>query len=642
MAKSKKTSVGRRGFLKNAAAGAAGAAALVTSTPLVEAQTQGSAARDARPGSNAPAPTQKQLEREAGNIQPPVSIRAITRPASDLMVQAVRDLGIEYAAANPGSSFEGLQESFINYGDPPNAMPEWITALHEESAVTIAHGYAKAEGKPMLALLHGTIGIQHAAMSIYQAYYDRVPLVMFAGNDVDFIPAHTAHDMAGMVRSYTKWDAQPQTVDEALVAIHRAYNEAITPPLGPTLVVLSSEVQKVNSPNVRIPAYTPPQFTTVDATTAKEIAKGLVGAQNPRIEVGRLRTPEGVKRSVELAELVGACTSTAATSGPMSFPQRHPLCGPGESTSYDYTLGLETGGAQASITGPGLAKIAGARDTTDIGFAGVRTPSNFGRGGRDEKSAMPIEADAEASLPLIIEEVRRQLTADQKTRIQERTARHARANHDAHVAALEMAVDRARAGWNGSPISTARVYAELWPLIMNEDWCLASPSAFSGGHNAQLWEHNKPYSYLGGQGAGGMGYGAPAAIGAGLAAKARHRIVINVQTDGDLNYAPGVLWTAVHHKLPVLTVMHNNRAWHQEYMFIQYMAGVRGRGAERAIIGNTLRDPFIDYAKMAAGYGMAGEGPLSDPIKLSAALRRGVDSVKRGEPYMIDVITQPR
>ena len=125
----------------------------------------------------------------------------------------------------------------------------------------MAHGYAKAEGKPMLALLHGTIGIQHGGMSIYQAYYDRVPVVMIAGNDADFIPAHTAHDMAGMVRSYTKWDAEPKTIDEALVAIQRAYNEAITPPMGPTLVVMGSEVQKDNAPNAKVPAYKPPTFT---------------------------------------------------------------------------------------------------------------------------------------------------------------------------------------------------------------------------------------------------------------------------------------------------------------------------------------------------------------------------------------------
>ena len=640
-ASSRQISVGRRGFLKSAAAGAA---ALATTAPIAEAQRENSGAAAASP-TGAPAPTQEQLARDAGNVRPPAAVRLITRPGSDLMVQTIKDLGIEFVAANPGSSFEGLQESFINYGNPPNQMPEFITALHEESAVTMAHGYAKAEGKPMLALLHGTIGIQHAAMSIYQAYYDRVPVLMIAGNDPDFIAAHTAHDMAGMVRSYTKWDAEPKTLDEALLAIQRAYNEAITPPMAPTLVVLSSEIQKDNAPNARVPAYKPPQFVTIDSSRAREIAKSLVEAQNPRIAVGRLRTPEGVKRAVELAEVVGASTSTAATNGPMSFPQRHPLCGPCADTAYDYTLGLETGGAQASITGPALSKIVPQRDSTGIGFGGISGGGGggrAGRGGRGNASAPPVEADAEASLPLIIEEVKRQMTPDKQTRIQERAAKHGRANHEARVAAITQAVDARRAGWNGSPISTARVYAELWPLIMNEDWCLSSPSNFSGGHNAQLWDHNKPYSYLGGQGAGGMGYGAPASVGAALAARGRNRIVVNVQTDGDLNYAPGVLWTAVHHKLPMLTVMHNNRAWHQEFMFVEYMAGVRGRGEDRAHIGNTLRDPYIDYTKMAAGYGMAGEGPITDPSKLSAALKRGVAAAKRGEPYMIDVITQPR
>ncbi len=641
----KKISIGRRGFLKGAAAGAAAIVTTTTVAPLVEAQVVPTEV-GSRPAGGVPAPTQAKIEREAGNIRPPAVVRTITRPGSDLMVQVVRDLGIEYAAANPGSSFEGLQESFINYGNPPNRMPEWITALHEESAVTMAHGYAKAEGKPMLALLHGTIGVQHGSMSIYQAYYDKVPVVMFAGNDLDFIPAHTAHDMAAMVRGFTKWDAEPKNIDDALVAIQRAYNEAITPPMGPTLVVLDSDLQKDNALNTKIPTYRPPTFPTISSTDAREIAGKLVQANNPRIAVGRLRTPEGVKSAVELAELVGASTSTTATNGPMSFPQTHPLCGPGADTSYDYVLGLETGGAQAAIVGPSLAKVAEERDKDDIDFGGIK-PGSGGRGqgrgrGRGAAGATPIEADAEASLPLIIEQVKLQITSDQKNRVRERTAKNARANHDARIAALERAIESKRAGWNGSPIATARIYAELWPMIMKEDWCLASPSNFSGGHNVQLWDHDKPYSYLGGQGAGGMGYGAPASVGAALAAKARNRVVVNIQTDGDLNYAPGVLWTAVHHKLPLLTVMHNNRAWHQEYMFVDYMAGVRGRGNDRSYIGSVLRDPFLDYAKMAGGYGMAAEGPISDPTKLSAALRRGLASARRGEPYLIDVITQPR
>jgi thiamine pyrophosphate-dependent acetolactate synthase large subunit-like protein len=635
--KSKKTSVDRRGFFKNAAAGAA---ALATTGPIAKAQREGTGTSPAAAG-GAPAPTPQQLARDAGNVRPPANVRAITRAGSDLMVQALRDLGIEYAAANPGSTFEGIQESIINYGNPPNQTPEFITALHEESAVAMAHGYGKAEGKPMLALLHGTIGIQHASMAIYNAYYDRAPVLMIAGNDRGDIPSHTAADMAAMVRSFTKWDAQPKTLDEALVAINRAYNEAITPPMAPTLVVMDSELQKMNAPGAKLPQYKPPQFTTVDASRTKEIAKGLVDAQNPRIAVGRLRTPQGVKLAVELAELVGASTSTTAANGPMSFPQRHPLCGPGADTAYDYTLGLGIGGAQASVIGPDLPTIVAQRDVMNVGFGGL-DGNGGGRGARGAPTAPPIQADAEASLPAIIEEVKRQLTADKKARIQDRSAKHADANQQAHVKAIREAVEAKKYGWNGSPISTARLYAELWPLIMNEDWCLSSPSAFSGGHNVQLWDHNKPYSCLGGQGAGGMGYGAPASVGAALAAKNRGRFVVNIQCDGDLNYAPGVLWTAVHHQLPMLTIMHNNRAWHQEFMYVVYMAGVRGRGTNRAHIGSTLRDPFIDYTKMAAGYGMAGEGPISDPTLLAAALKRGVDSVKRGEPYMIDTITQPR
>ena len=631
-------SLNRRGFLKGAAAGAAASAAsLVTDTP--QAAAQGGASTAAA----VPAPTQEQVARDAAAVRPPVSVRAVQRPGSDLMVQVLKDMELEYVAGNPGSSFEGLQESFINYGNPPNKMPEFITALHEESAVTMAHGYGKAEGKPMIALLHGTIGVQHAAMSIYQAYYDRTPVLMIAGRDEGFIQAHTAHDMAAMVRSFTKWDAQPKTLEQSLAALQRAYNEAITPPMGPTLVVLDTELQKEEARELKIPAYRPPQIAGIDLAKAREIAKGLLEAQNPRIEVRRLRTAEGVKLSVELAELVGASAGTGATTGPMSFPQRHPLCGPGSSTAYDYTLGLEIPAAQASIIGPGLATLL-ERDSANIGFGGI-APAAGGRGARGgagATNATAIQADAEASLPLLIEEVKRQLTPDKRRIVEERKAKHAEANQKARIEALTQAVQTKRNGWDSSPVATARIYAELWPWIKNEDWCLASPSGFSGAHHVQLWDHNKPYSYLGGQGAGGMGYGAPASVGAALAAKSRNRIVINIQCDGDLNYAPGVLWTAVHHKLPLLTIMHNNRAWHQELMFVEYMCGVRGRGTDRGHIGTSLRDPFIDYAKMAAGYGMASEGPISDPAKLAGAFKRGLDSAKRGEPYLIDVITQPR
>jgi thiamine pyrophosphate-dependent acetolactate synthase large subunit-like protein len=350
-----------------------------------------------------------------------------------------------------------------------------------------------------------------------------------------------------------------------------------------------------------------------------------------------------VNLAVQLTELVGASTDSAATQGPMSFPQGHPLYGPGANTTYDYTLGLEAPAATVALMGPTLSTLLN-RDVTNIGFGGIApgVGGNRGSGRGNSPGGRTIDVDAEASLPAVIEEVRKQMSPDRQRVIRERSAKHAEANQRARIDALKGAFEQKRAGWDASPIATARIYAELWPLLEREDWILSSPSNFSGAHNTQLWIHDKPYSYLGGQGAGGMGYGAPASVGAALAAKSRGQIVINIQTDGDLNYAPGVLWTAQHHGLPLLTVMHNNRAWHQELMFVEYMCGVRGRGGERGHIGTTLRDPYIDYRMMAATYGMAGEGPITDPLKLGPALKRGIAAVKRGQPYMVDVITQPR
>ena len=633
----------RREFLKGAAIGAASS---VVVGPAAQAQD---AAGAAAPAGQAPAPppTAAGLARDAGNASPgALPVPSVRRPGSDLMVQTLKELGVEFIAANPGSSFEGLQESVVNYGDPPNRMPELITALHEETAVDMATGYARAQGRPMCAMLHGTIGLQHAAMAIYQAYYGGTPMLLIAGRDDGFIQAHTANDMAGIVRSFTKWDSQPRTLPECLDALQEAYRRAITPPTGPALVVIDTELQKQDAAHLSVPRYRPPVIEGIDAATAREIAGRLLSSSNPRIAVGHLRTPEGVQQAVALAELVGAATSTAATAGPMSFPQRHPLCGPGASTAYDFTLGLETSSPDIELIGPRVAAIAPARDTAGIGFGGLR-PNRRGSGGEPANASIRgtgrrIAVDAEASLPELIRAARGLMTDGRARLIAERSVKHATANRDARVQALRSAIEAKRIGWDAAPVSTARVYAELWPHIMNEDWCLASPSAFSGAHHRELWEHDRPYSYLGPQGAGGMGYGAGACAGAGLTARGRGRLVINIQTDGDLNYEPGMLWTAVHHHLPVLTIMHNNRAWHQEFMFLEFMAGARGRGTDRAYIGSTLRDPHINYSKMAEAYGMAGEGPIEEPSLLDAAYRRGVSHLKRGEPYLIDVVTQPR
>ena len=636
-ARKKSGEISRRAFLGTSAGAAA--ASLLGESDTVEAQPAPSDVRSALAGQSPEA-----ADRDVGVARPPAVVRAAQRPGSDLMVQVLRDLGIEYAAANPAASFEGLQESIINYGDTPNEMPEFITALHEESSVDMAHGYAKSEGRPMVVLLHGTLGLMHSSMAIYQAYQYQSPILLLAGrDDTNFLRSQSADDVAGIVRSFTKWDAHPQTLAEALDAIHEGYRQAITPPCGPALVVLDTELQKEEAGDMLVPEYVPPQITGISTGEARAVAKALVDAKNPRISVGKLRTPKGVDDVVELAELVGASTQTRATIVPMSFPQRHPLCGPGSDTDYDYTIGLETGGKQSAIIGPHRRSIEG-RDVTDIGYGFVRQPPTpvWGPYAPPKPSENDLTADAEASLPVIIAEVKKRLNSSTRNTISARSRQHAVANHDAAVKSLEKSLEERRRGWNGRPISLARLYAELWTLIKDEDWCLASPTQFSSGHNRVLWDHNKPYSHLGMHGAGGIGYCIGASTGAALAARQRNRIVINIQCDGDLNMVPGALWTAAHHRLPMLVVMHNNRAYHQELMYAQFMAGVRGRGGDRAHIGTTLRDPYISYAKIGEAYGVESEGPISDPSKLFAALKRGVDTVKEGRPYLIDVLTQPR
>lgn len=624
--------ISRRAFLGTGAA--AGAATILPKTAAAAPQSS--------PASGTPIslpPTPEQMAREVGDARPPTTFRAAKRPGSDLIVQVLRDLEIEFVASNPGSSFEGLQESIINYGEIPNVMPEFISAMHEESAIDMAHGYGKSEGRPICALVQGTIGLQHSAMAIYQAYHGRAPMVILVGrDDKHFLQAHTADDVAGIVRPFTKWDAHPATLAEALPAIQEAYRQAITPPCAPTVVILDTEVQKEEAGDMQIPAYRPPVIPTITDAQADEIADGLLSAKNPRISAGRFRTPEGIKLAVELADLVGASVETKSHQGPMSFPQRHRLVGPGAEVEYDYVLGLEASGAQAALNGPHLRTLT-ERDLTEINFGGIRPPV---RPQRDVSGENDLMADAEASLPVIIAAVKKRSNARARKTVERRTARHTKVNHESRLTALRAALEKKKEGWNASPISTARVYAELWPLIKDLDWCIGGPTRFSGMHHMDLWDHDKPYSYLGGHPAAALGYGLGAATGAALAARDRDRIVINVQTDGDFNYTPGALWTAAHHNLPMLTIMHNNRAWHMELMYVQYMAGVRGRGTDRAHIGTTLRDPYIDYAKLAAGYGVKSEGPIDDPTQLATAFARGVEAVKSGEPYLIDVITQPR
>ncbi len=615
----------RRGFLTGAAAGAAASVAT-----LADGAVRAEPATPARPA--APPPTGAQLARET---QAPrsraVDAYIVEHPGSDYLVDVLRALDIEYCASNCGSSFEGLQESIVNHGG--NRRPEFLTCLHEESAVAMAHGYAKIAGKPMMALLHGTIGIQHASMAIYNAYCDRVPVYLMAGLDYDGpVAAHNATDMAALVRHFVKWDHQPDSLAELGQSAVRAYRVATTPPMAPVLVVLDAKLQKAPMDGAPgLPPISPPRFPSADAGSVREIARLLVEAENPRITAGlAARTQDGIDRLVELAELLQAPVDGG--SARLNFPSRHPLAGAGTGQP-DVILNLEP------VSRGGPAGGASGALTITISSAEFLVSSNFnihqtGSGTAD----LLVAADAQATLPALIEEVRRLLTDDRRRFFEERGAAIAAA----HAERRRQAIRNARYGWDASPVSLARIAAELWPLIKDEDWSFSSPQGFIGGWPGRLWDMKRSYHAIGSQGGGGIGYSLPASVGAALANREHGRITININGDGDLNYAPGVLWTAVHHQIPLLTIVHNNRAYHQEVMYLQQQCAARNRGVDRAALGTTITDPNIDYAQMAKAYGMHAQGPIEHPADLGPALRRGIERVKAGEPALIDVVSQPR
>src|SRR5580698_6973779 len=634
MASTRKLKVDRRGFLKGAAAGTVGT--VVTSAvsgTSAEAQEQ-IAQRNATAQPNATT-----LANDTG-IRPVVSSRIVEKPGSDFMVDVLKTLDLDYVAANPGSTFEGLHESLINYGD--NKMPELLTCCHEESAVAMAHGYAKIEGKPMMALIHGTIGLQHASMAIYNAYADRVPVYMVVGDHADGAERssgvqslHSAQDMGGLVRDFTKWDDQPYSLGHFAESAVRAYNIAMTPPMGPTLIVMNAELQlhPNTTPGLRIPKLSrtsPPQG---DSATVAQAAQWLVNAESPAILTERTaRTPNGMKLMIELAETLQAPVSSRER---MDFPNRHPLAGTGFANyDPDVTINLEVNDVSNT------ARAARARNAKTISVSSIDLShkANIQEFGKYSEVDLDIGADAQATLPALIEQCKKLITPDRRRAMDARGAKIAAAHKQIRRSTIELA----SVGWDASPVSLNRLCAELWPQIKDLDWSLVSWQGFISGWPGRLWNFDKHYQYIGGQGAGGMGYGAPAAVGAALANKKHGRLSVSIQTDGDLNYAPGVLWTAAHHRIPLLTIMHNNRGYHQEVMFVEEQATLHNRGAERSHIGTKLWDPNIDYAKMAQAYGMHGEGPITNPDDLVPALKRGLEIVKKGEPAMIDVVTQPR
>src|SRR6202049_2842565 len=478
MNKPKKIEVDRRNFLKSAAAGA-GALAATSGT---------GAAQPTELRRTVPAPMSPEAE-----VGTPSGAEVLTadRTGSDFMVDVIKSLGFEYVCANPGSSFRGLHESIINYGG--NKSPEFITCCHEESAVGMAHGYAKVEGKPLAVFAHGTVGVQHAAMAIFNAYCDRVPVYIVLGNTIDATKRrpgvewdHSVEDAAAMVRDYTKWDDLPISLAHFAESAVRAYKIAMTSPYMPVLLVADAELQENpvgENAGLRIPKLTLPAPPQGDSGAVAEAARLLTAAENPVIIVDRTaRTPAGVTRLIELAETLQAPVVDLAAR--MNFPTRHPLNhserGRELIAEADVILGLSVTDFWGAVHSFRDQLQRSSHSTTSAGAKLISITAgdlymkgNYQDSQRYVEVDLAIAADAEATLPSLIDAIKRLITGDRRTVLQRRGRQLAADRQEL----LDQARTGATYGWDASPISTARLSAELWAQIRDKDWSLVSDVA---------------------------------------------------------------------------------------------------------------------------------------------------------------------
>jgi acetolactate synthase I/II/III large subunit len=635
----------RRNFLKGATI--AGAAAL--SSP-VKANTAASGFAEQRPKAAPPGPKLA----AADTMPPPADPVYQSSSGGDFMVDVFKTLDIDYLAMNCASSFRGLHEAVINHGG--NTKPEILTCPHEEIAVHMGQGYAKMAGKPLAMICHGVVGLQHASMAMYNAWCDRVPVIVMGGNIIEAdkrAPGaewpHSAIDPAALTRDFVKWDDQPTSLQHFAESTVRAYKIATTPPMAPVMLSLDAELQEnpiENRDALRIPKFTraiPPQG---DDAALAELAKMLVAADNPVIICDRMaRTSAGMPRLVELAEALQC--AVIDNYGRMNFPSRHPL-----NQSFrrsilgqsDLILALEVHDLWGSLSNfhdrivrssePRYKKTA---KIVSLGTRGLYMKANYQDLARYQEVDLDIAGDAEASLPSLTEQVKRLVDESRKSAFDARGKKLAAAK----LAGIEQSKSDATIGWDASPITTARLCAELYTQIKDEDWSLVGTSIrLSWPH--RLWNFDKPHRWNGGSGGGGVGYTLPSALGAALANKGTGRLTVAIGGDGDFMFVPSTLWTAAHHRIPMLYIVHNNRAYHQEYMYLQAMAARHGRGITTADIGTTIKDPFVDYATIARGFGVHGEGPINDPSDLAPALRRAITMVKSGQPALVDVVMDQR
>ncbi len=549
---------------------------------------------------------------------------------SDAIAEAIRSLNIPFIALNPGASYRGLHDSLVNHLG--NAAPQMLLCLHEEHAVAIAQGWAKVTGTPMLAAVHSNVGLFHATMAIFNAWCDRMPVIVLGATGpldaakrrpwIEWI--HTAADQGAIVRPYVKWDAQPTSPEAAREALLRAAWISRTAPMGPVYVNLDAGLQEeplaAALPPIDAARLMPPVHAGApDALVAEALAL-LRGAARPLIMAGRVSRSEAAWAArVKLAEALGASVVTDLKIG-AAFPTDHPLHAgsPGVFATGDAAKAIGAADVILSLDWVDLAGTLKASGASSAKIIQVSLDHAVHNGWSMDHQGLPtidlfLAADPDAVA----------------------TAMAASLPAKDLVASAPSVLPAADAS---GPIVTSRMAIALRHALADRAVSLLHlPLSWDGAS----WPFRHPLDFLGSDGGGGIGGGPGISVGAALALRGSGRLPVSICGDGDFLMGVTALWTATHYRIPLLLVVTNNQSFFNDEVHQEKVARMRARPVENKWIGMRMSDPEIDLAGLARAQGAEGFGPVRDMGELPAVFAAAIAVVEAGGVAVVDVRVEP-
>lgn len=579
----------------------------------------------------------RNLANEPQGIERPLPSEGKSLWGSDVAADMMRALDIPYVALNPGASYRGLHDSLVNRLG--NERPQMLLCLHEEAAVALAHGWAKVTDKPMGAIVHSNVGLLHGSMAVFNAWMDRVPLLLFGATGpvdatkrrpwIDWI--HTTKDQAALIRNFIKWDDQPGSVGAIPEAMLRAKQISTTAPYGPTYICFDAALQEQ-----RIEALPPmPDASRFPAPVAvapppaqiEDLARRLHAAERPLILMGRFsRSEQGWKERVALAEALGAVVLTEMRNA-SAFPTDHPLTGAAP-------LGQVSPAAEELMR---QADLVLSLDWVDLG--GIIQAA--WRKEKPRSTIVRVSMDQYSHHGFGME-----------YHILPASDLYIMAESDPTVSALLAAVKglgaRKAPAWpgrkpysppalpsfDGSTIYVPHIAQSLRKLTEGRKSSLLRHSLSWHGH---FWPSRDPLDVLGTDGGGGVGSGPGTSTGMALALKGSGRLPIAVLGDGDFLMGNNAVWTAVHYRIPLLIVVCNNRSFYNDELHQERVAKERERPPANKWIGQQIIGPDIDLAGIARAQGAVGIGPVDKLSDLDAKLKEAIAAVDAGNVAVVDV-----